>query len=378
MNEVISTCAKYNAERLENLREYKEKNDRTIVGYYCSQTPEELIYASGALPIRVLGSMDPLKMVDGVLQTYVCSFARSCVDLMLQGKYDFLDGVVVPHSCDTIRALYGVIDRNVKTLKFTHFLKYPITLQKPEAAPLIMAEYEELKEKLEKITGKEITTEKLQEAIKIYNKNRELTRELSELRRGSDRRISGKDFMEVTLAGFVMDKKDHNALLEKLLADLKAQTPAPSDNPRIFIIGNVLDNSGILGIIEESGADIVMDDLCTGTRYFNGIVNGTLAPMEGLLKHYLSRTFCPCKGQLSRRLSYLKDKVKRYDVQGVILLHQKFCDPHQWDAKFVREEMEKLNIPVLEIEFEQFAGGEGTAGGMKTRVQSLVEMMGGK
>lgn len=377
MNEVISTCVEFNAERLERVKIYKKKANCKIVGFLCSQVPEELIYAAGILPVRIMGSREPLQMADSLLQTYVCSFSRSCLDLLLLGKYEFLDGVVVPHSCDTIRALYGVIDRNIP-LGFTHFLKYPISLEKPEAAVLIIEEYKEMKEKLEKFTGKKITDKDLREAISIYNKNRELLKKLAVFRLADDRRITGKEFLEVILAGFVMDKKDHNILLEKLLECLAAQKLLSSKKPRLLVVGNVLDNSGMLEIIEDAGADIVWDDLCTGTRYFGSLVDEKKAPLEGLLEHYLSRTYCPCKGKLRRRIDYLLEMVKEKKAQGIIMLHQKFCDPHLWDVKFVREEMEKISIPILEIEYEQFAGDIGSAGGIKTRVQSLIEMIGGK
>lgn len=377
MNDVISTCTAYNAERLERMKAYKEANNRKMVGFLCSQTPEEIIYASGMLPIRLLGSKEPLQMVDTILQTYVCSFARSCVDLMLLGKYDFLDGAVVPHSCDTIRGLYGIIDRNIP-LGFTHYIKYPSSLEKPEAATLILEEFKELKEKLETFTGKEITEQDLREAIAVYNKNRELLRKLAAYRLASDRRISGKDFMEVVLTGFVMDKKDHNVLLEKLLADLTDQQPVSSDKPRIFVAGNVMDNASLFNMIEESGADIVGDDLCTGTRYFGGLVDENKAPLEALVEQYTTRTYCPCKGKVLRRVDYLLDMAKNSNTQAFIMLHQTFCDTHQWDVKFVREAMQAINIPVLEIEYEQFNMAGENAGGIKTRIQSLVEMIGGK
>lgn len=377
MHDVISTCAKFNNERLAMLKEYKGKNDRKIVGFFCSQTPEELIYASGMLPIRIIGNKDQYKVVDGYLQTYVCSFARNCLDLLLLGEYDFLDGVVVPHTCDTIRGLYGIIDRNVK-VGFTHFIKYPITIEKPSAAPAIMAEYMELIQKLEKYTGKEITMENIKDAIAVYNKNRELLRKLAQYRLASDRRISGKDYEEVVLAGFCMDKKEHNILLEKLLADLAKQEPVKSNKPRLLVIGNVINNSGLIGIIEGAGADVVWDDLCTGTRYIGPLVDEKKAPLDAIFEQYLARTYCPCKGQLQRRIDYLLNQVKEYNAQGVIALHQKFCDPHLWDIKYVREEMEKAGIPVVEIEFEQYAGDKSAAGAMQTRIQSLIEMIGGR
>lgn len=377
MNEVVSACAAYNAERLEKIKAYKEESNRRIIGFLCSQVPEELIYAAGMLPVRIMGSRDSLQMADSLLQTYVCSFSRSCLDLLLLGKYNFLDGVIVPHSCDTIRALYGVINRNIP-LSFTHFIKYPISLEKPEAVVLIMEEYKEMKEKLEKFTGKEITNQKLREAVSVYNKNRELLKKLASFRLASDHRLTGKEFLEVVLAGFVMDKKNHNVLLEELLTELAVQKPVASKKPRLLVAGNILDNSGLFTVIEDAGADIVWDDLCTGTRYFGSSVDEKKAPLEGILEHYLNRTYCPCKGRLQRRIDYLLDIVKTKNIQGVIMLHQKFCDPHLWDVRFVREAMQKINIPVLEIEYEQFAGDKTTAGGMQTRIQSLLEMIGGR
>ena len=36
-------------------RSWKEKNQKDVIGYFCSYAPEEIIMAAGALPFRIFG-----------------------------------------------------------------------------------------------------------------------------------------------------------------------------------------------------------------------------------------------------------------------------------------------------------------------------------
>jgi len=89
------------------IREWKRQNN-PVLGYACSYTPEEIIYAGGILPIRVFGSLEPPKSADIYLPVNVCSFAKSCFNSALEGEYNLLDGYVVSNSCDNQNKIYDL------------------------------------------------------------------------------------------------------------------------------------------------------------------------------------------------------------------------------------------------------------------------------
>ena len=55
-----------------------------------------------------------------------------------------------------------------------------------------------------------------------------------------------------------------------------------------MIVGSELENSTWIEAIEELDAVVVTDELETGTRYFWGKVDTSLAPMEALARYYIS------------------------------------------------------------------------------------------
>ena len=81
----------------------KEVNSegKKVMGYLCLYPVLEMLTALDIVPYRILGDMrEPINKADSYLSTVVCPFLRSCLDLGLKGRYDFLDGVVRAHVCD--------------------------------------------------------------------------------------------------------------------------------------------------------------------------------------------------------------------------------------------------------------------------------------
>jgi len=80
---------------------------RKIIGWACNYLPEEIIHAAGMMPYRVSGGVGEIKMeaADSVLHIYSCSFTRTCLQRLISGDYDFLDGFFNCGTCDGMRRL---------------------------------------------------------------------------------------------------------------------------------------------------------------------------------------------------------------------------------------------------------------------------------
>ena len=67
--------------RHEAAKAWKEKTGKPAMGYLCCVFPEEVLFAAGILPVRIVGSDEPIEKVDGHITPYGCTFCRKCVDL---------------------------------------------------------------------------------------------------------------------------------------------------------------------------------------------------------------------------------------------------------------------------------------------------------
>ena len=59
---------------------------RKLVGYFCSLTPEELIYAAGLIPVRIRGTVENISLADAHLPSFCCSYMRGAIDQVLRGR----------------------------------------------------------------------------------------------------------------------------------------------------------------------------------------------------------------------------------------------------------------------------------------------------
>ncbi|MDY7038491.1 MAG: 2-hydroxyacyl-CoA dehydratase, partial [Thermodesulfobacteriota bacterium] len=118
---------------------------------------------------------------------------------------------------------------------------------------------------------------------------------------------------------------------------------------------------------------IVMEEHCTGSRDFRKEVIPQEDRLMAIAARYLDRPACPSKDWPQRkRFDHIADLVKDYNVEGAILMQQKFCDPHELDMPSLREFFEKeLDIPTYFLEFDITV----PAGQFRIRVEAFLETL---
>ena len=79
--------------------------DRPKIGWFCAYTPIEIMDAAGLTPYGIREDWGEA-YEDVYLGDSMCSYVRSCLEGALSGAYDFLDEVVIAHSCECMRRLY--------------------------------------------------------------------------------------------------------------------------------------------------------------------------------------------------------------------------------------------------------------------------------
>ena len=371
------------AEQIYQNRDRKAKElkaeGKKIIGYLCSFTPVEMITAADLVPYRITGSMrESIALADAYLETIACPFTRSCLDIALKGSYDFLDGFVVPHACDNIVKLYDIWTYNIKHA-YAHFVNVPHTLS-PASFEFFEAELGTFKKSLERFSGREITAEGLSRSIQLHNEQRALVRKLYELRKQNPPLLSGTEMTKVIVAVMSTPVTEANELLKATIEEVQARRDGPQRKPaRLMVCGTGNEETTFIEIVEESGANVVIDDLCFGTRPYWFEVEMSDNPLTGIAKSYLEKLNCPRtyrqspgshQADLENRFGYLYEFAKDFKVNGVILYINRYCDTHAFDAPEVKEYLGGKGLPVLEIEGDYPIGG---IAGLKTRIQAFLE-----
>lgn len=365
--------------RDKRARELKEKGS-LVVGYHCCYVPAEILTAAGVIPFRITGdTREQVSRVDSFLETQMCPHVRNCLELAVKGRYAFLDGVVIPHTCDAVQRSYGYWRHNVKTPRL-HYLDVP-HVSGDAAAGFFAHELRDFKADVEKWTGKQITSESLRIAIAWHNENRRLVKSLYSLRKRSPPAISGTEVLQVLVAGLSMPVEEFSAMLRDVIRDADSRAPVvKADAVRVLVTGCGIDDLPILELIESSGAVIVMDDLPVGSRSFWLEVDESGDPVDALARAYLGGIHCPrtIVGEktapkdkdLAQRFGYILDYCREYQARAVLLYMLRFCDPHQFDAPDLVQYLNNAGIKSLVIDDDYVAGGKGQ---LKTRIETLVE-----
>ncbi len=362
----------------ENPYEYgksiKEVAGKPVIGYFCTYAPEELIHAAGALPFRILGTTGAIERAESHLQSYCCALVRGGLEDALTGRLGFLDGAVFPHTCDSIQRLSDIWRLNAGFgIHIDAVL--PVKLNAPSAHKYMADVLHKAVRDLEHALGKTITEEAIAASVSVYNRMR---RSLLSLYSMIDRNpgVMAPDAMyHILRAVMVMEREDAASRLEALVRVLE-ENAAPaekSDRKRILLAGGICSHPDICRILHESGADVVSDDLCTGLRYADGLIDETERPVEALAKRNLGRMVCPAKHlSVTARGENLFAEVTRKRVDGVIFLQLKFCDPHAFDYPYLKDRLHRENVASMLLEIDQQPPPEGQ---LRTRFETFVEML---
>ena len=199
-------------------------------------------------------------------------------------------------------------------------------------------------------------------------------RKLYDLRKGPEPPISGEEAMEVSMAMEMTDKAEHSTALEGLLEWLPARKDKPTGT-RLMIVGSEDDDIKFLNMVERSGGLFVVDEHCTGSRYFWNQVEPMEDRLMAIAKRYIDRPPCPTKDwEERRRIPHILRLAREWNVKGAIIMQQKFCDPHELDFVAVKKALEGAGVPTLFLEFDVTV----PIGQFRIRVEAFLEMIGGE
>ena len=237
-------------DRSRRVKELKEEGKR-IIGYIDIFPVLEMLTALDLVPYCMPGDInEPITKADACLPTMVCPFLRSVLDSGLKGKYDFLDGVVLAHTCEVAEKM-AHIWRIYVDPAYLHFIDTPHTTHKAavEHHKELLIDF---KQSLEEYTKQEITPDKLKQAITISNQQRALVRELYDLRKPEPPLISGSETLQLMKVLMSLPVAEGNQLLREVITEVKQRHDGPArKSARLLMWGSIVDDTPLVDMIEQ-------------------------------------------------------------------------------------------------------------------------------
>lgn len=352
--------------------DYKKETGKGAVGIMPVYCPEEIVHAAGYLPIGMWGAQKKqISKARTYLPPFACSIMQSVMELQLEGVYDDLEAVIFSVPCDTLKCMSQKWNRPVPAIVFTHPQNRKIA--KDAANVFAREEFNIVKEKLEDILDVHISNKAIKNSIAVYNENRAVCREFSDVAAEYAAVVTPSDRHAVIKARWFMEKSRHTALVKELIAALKAE-PAPEfKGKKIIVTGIQVEPYDVLDIFQENGFAIVADDLAQETRNFRQDVPDDDDALMALARAWNEFDGCSLATDANKpKGQMIIDAVKKYGADAVVVCMMKFCDPEEFDYPILLQEFEAAGVKNLYIEVDQ----ESTAfEQVKTRIQTFTEIL---
>jgi benzoyl-CoA reductase subunit C len=364
LSEIIDHCNELAFDlQFAHARRWKDSQaHRVLVGYLPIYFPREIIHALNGLAVGILGTGDRKQIIkgDAYYQSYICHLPRGIVEMALDHSLDQFDGFIFPAICDCVRNLSGMFKLAEKG-KFQRYFDYPQNFDAVIGGIFYRQELQKIIEDVYKVNGIELDWKKLNESIRLFNKNRKLIGDIYNIRQQFPWRLSAVDTYYILRAGLTIPVEEHNLILEEVLKQIQDERGEPMDNIRVVITGSFCEQPpvGLIKSIEMAGCYIVDDDFMLGSRWIQGeIEDDTIDPLGALVDSYINKSSfaSPVYDHDNSKGRKLVELVKTRNAEGVIFSAASFCDPALLDRPGLQSACDAAGIPNINFQYHENTG----------------------
>ncbi len=378
MNYFNSVLAEIHGFRIKELDEHK-KNGGKVVGTFCVFVPDEVILAANAIGVGLCsGSQFWVEDGEKVLPRNMCPLIKAFMGAKVGGTCPYFqscDMVIGETTCDGKKKAWEVLNDYVPV----HVMELP-QMKREKNYDQWIGEIKDFISKMEELTGNKVTVESLREGIKIINLKRRALKRLYGLRKYKPSPISGLDALLISQVAFFDDPQRFTEKLNELCDELDERVKSgmkDEGKKRVMITGTPmgLPNWKLHSIVESLNAQIVVEETCTGTRYFENEVDEKGETLEDLIKNIADRYMkinCACFTPNTGRIDDIIKYAGEYNADGVIDANLSFCHTYAVEHRDVERALKEKNIPVMQIETDYSTEDSGQ---IKTRVEAFLEMI---
>jgi len=365
--------------RIKELQDAKASGKK-VVGTFCVFVPEEIVLAAGGIQVGLCAGAEIGKgEAEKVLPRNTCALIKSFVGFKLSRLCPFIEScdlIVGETTCDGKKKAYEIFS----DYSPVYVMEIP-QMKNASDRELWKSEVLRFKSQVEETTGNKITPDALREAIHLVNDRRRVLQRLNRLRAAVPAPISGRDALLINQISFYDDPVRFTSKIGELCDELEHRVKSgegicPDGTARLMLSGcpMAVPNWKLPYIIESSGAVVVGEESCIGTRNTRDLVEeggSTLNDMIDAIVNRYMRIDCACFTPNTERLEHIVDMARELGVKGVIHYALSFCQPYSMEAYKVEKALKAAGIPMLAIETDYSMEDVEQ---LKTRVEAFVEM----
>jgi benzoyl-CoA reductase/2-hydroxyglutaryl-CoA dehydratase subunit BcrC/BadD/HgdB len=347
---------------------------RPIVGLMCEFTPREIVLAAGAVPVCLCGgTAATIPAAEHFLPANLCPLIKSTFGYHVTGENPFLrwaDLVVAETTCDGKKKMFELLGAS----KPMYVLELPQKADDAEAFEHWTREVRKFKEHLEQRYQKRITDERLREACRLMNRERQLRRQLAALMLQDPPPLTGRQLLEFKsiISGLEADLEQYERALQAFAGHRRQ--PAKAE-VRVLLTGVPLVHGAerVLELIEKAGAVVVAMENCTGLKpILDDVDLDEPDPLRAIARKYYHLP-CSVMTPNTRRFEMLRSLAGKLRPQCVIELVWQACLTYDIESFQVRKLVEEeLRLPYLKITTDYSPSDSAR---ISARVEALLEIV---
>lgn len=374
-----SILADPHGHRVKEMAEHKQQGGK-VIGSYCVFIPEDMVLAAGGQHVGLCaGSNFAEEDADLYLPRNTCPLVKASFGFKVSHSCPYTqvtDLIVGETTCDGKKKMFEELANHHPT----YLIEVP-QKKNERTRKFFTGEFMEFKRKLEDFTGMEITAERLKQGIALVEGKFKALQRLYACRKADPSPISGLDALTIVQLGMQDEVERFTSNVNRLSEELEARVAqgvgvTEKGAPRILISGSPmsLPNWRLHNLIEKTGAVVVCEESCIGTRLFSKLCETEGESVEDLVKVLALRHMginCACFTPNDERVEDVVKLAKEYKVDGVIHYALQFCHPYNSEASKIKKALATENIPLLEIQTDY----ADTDGQLSLRVDSFLSMI---
>lgn len=377
------------SELFQNLNTFlaeKKAEGKKVFAYFAHEfVPEEIIRAAGAVPLPLIFAGDEDRFMVGadLLTPSMCPFALSQIGSFLKReedpKFRFLthvDAIIATNYCAADNLVNEWIAKKNQLPALSLHIPF---LRDPHHIKYYRHQIEILAQNMSHITGVSADAQKI---------NAEL--ESSQKVAGWGLKIAmsnlpGCEKLKLTQQLHIFGSDDpwnsDRSDFEKQIRSLKLWERS-SSSKRVLMLGGapVFVGDRLIDLIEESGAEMVMDATWLGIPYWKqrflpieaeGLKNDPYQILTNRFAEATASLHCAPRS-VQAHASFLAENFKECRLSGLIYHIIKFCDISGHHRQQLKEIMTNDGIPILLLE-RDFSNS--MIGQLQTRIEAFLEMI---
>jgi benzoyl-CoA reductase/2-hydroxyglutaryl-CoA dehydratase subunit BcrC/BadD/HgdB len=333
---------------------------KPIVVFASNNVPVELIHAAGCFPLQwPTTPLGATPLADRYMEARFDPMSRSALEQLLRGELNDVQLLVLPRTNDSLQRLYYYLCELRRSFaeKFPEPFLYDL-LHTPfdTSAAHNLESTRTLAQRLEAVSGQQITGPQLAASIALYDRIRT---KLTNLRAGAHSKLpelSGEHALEL----YTASQRLLPEVFEPILDRFVVSQPCAARGTRVLLCGSAHDTPALHRSIANAGGQVVADFHWRGDLLWGPPIGPRLDPaadsgkgtLAGLSEHY-HRHSLSCRTYpvpIDALLAYARER----RAEAAVFFYYDEEEALTWDFPAQREALRALGIESFALELQAY------------------------